>query len=94
MILPGQYANEVREGENILFCPYCSRILYYEEADENSQESYFSIDDAGSLADLDDDDFDEDFGDSDEDEELELNDKEDSADDLSDDDDSDDDSDN
>ena len=94
MILPGQYANEVREGENILFCPYCSRILYYEEADENSQESYFSIDDAGSLADLDDDDFDEDFGDSDEDEELELNDNEDSADDLSDDDDSDDDSDN
>lgn len=55
MILPAQYANEVREGERILFCPYCSRILYYEESDENPQESYFSIDDAGSLADLDDD---------------------------------------
>ena len=56
MILPGQFANEVRRGENILFCPYCSRILFYEESDENEDESYFNIDDAGSLADLDDED--------------------------------------
>ena len=73
MILPGQYANEVREGENILFCPYCSRILYYEETDENSQESYFSIDDAGSLADLDDDDYiDDEYEESEEDESARL----------------------
>ena len=92
MILPGQYANEVREGENILFCPYCSRILYYEETDENSQESYFSIDDAGSLADLDDDDYiDDEYDESDEDE---LEDNEDTSDDMSDDEDSDEDSDN
>lgn len=92
MILPGQYANEVREGENILFCPYCSRILYYEETDENSQESYFSIDDAGSLADLDDDDYiDDEYEESEEDE---LEDNEDTSDDMSDDEDSDEDSDN
>ena len=92
MILPGQYANEVREGENILFCPYCSRILYYEETDENSQESYFSIDDAGSLADLDDDDYiDDEYDESDEDE---LEENEDTSDDMSDDEDSDEDSDN
>jgi uncharacterized protein len=55
MILPAQFANEVRKGENILFCPYCSRILFYEEASENEQESYFKLDDAGSLADVEDD---------------------------------------
>lgn len=56
MILPAQFANEVRKGENILFCPYCSRILFYEEATEDeTSESYFKLEDTGSLADLDDD---------------------------------------
>ncbi len=54
MILPAQFANIVREGENINFCPYCSRILFYEEA--SKEEVYdFSFDQTGSLADLDDD---------------------------------------
>lgn len=57
MILPAQFANIVREGDNIMFCPYCSRILYYEESDEDTPDSYFNIDTAGSLAD--DDDFDD-----------------------------------
>ena len=34
MILPAQFANIVREGENINFCPYCSRILFYEDTGE------------------------------------------------------------
>ena len=51
MILPGQFANEVREGESILFCPYCSRILYYEAATEGEQITYYN--DTGSLADSD-----------------------------------------
>ena len=55
MILPAQFANTVREGENIMFCPYCSRILFYEEADEDIDESYFRFEETGSLADLDDD---------------------------------------
>ena len=53
MILPAQFANEVREGDSILFCPYCSRILYHLDSDEDSQESFFN--DAGSLSDLDED---------------------------------------
>lgn len=57
MILPAQFANEVHTGEKIVFCPYCSRILYYEE-DETGENEYFQLDDTGSLADLDDD-FDE-----------------------------------
>ena len=52
MILPGQFANEVREGESILFCPYCSRILYYEASSEGEQITYYN--DTGSLADSDD----------------------------------------
>ena len=52
MILPGQFANEVREGENILFCPYCSRILFYEASTEGDQITYYN--DTGSLADSDD----------------------------------------
>ena len=56
MILPAQFANVVRDGENINFCPYCSRILFYEETgDEEVYDSYFTLDEAGSLADLDDD---------------------------------------
>lgn len=43
MILPAQFANEVHHGEKILFCPYCSRILFYEEADDD--ENYDSIND-------------------------------------------------
>ena len=54
MILPANFANEVREGEDINFCPYCSRILYYEEVAEDQQEDYFDIGAAGSLAGLDD----------------------------------------
>ena len=63
MILPGQFANEVRSGENILFCPYCSRILFYEEADGSDDDTYFNIDDAGSLVDIDDDEDEEEYDD-------------------------------
>ena len=58
MILPAQFANEVHDGEKILFCPYCSRILFYQETKEDEEE-YFAMNDAGSLIDLDDE-FDED----------------------------------
>jgi predicted nucleic acid-binding Zn-ribbon protein len=53
MILPAQFANTVRQGEEIVFCPYCSRILYYEES-EQGVEDFFDIEEAGSLSDLDD----------------------------------------
>ena len=54
MILSAQFAIEVREGKNIMYCPYCSRILYYEESDSDSvQEMLFDDSDMGSLADLD-----------------------------------------
>jgi predicted nucleic acid-binding Zn-ribbon protein len=52
MILPAQFANSVRLGEEIVFCPYCSRILFYEESEE--EEDFFNAEDAGSLSDLDD----------------------------------------
>ena len=57
MILPAQFANEVRKGDNIVFCPYCSRILFYQHQEEGEDE-YYNMDDTGSLVDLDDD-FDE-----------------------------------
>ena len=56
MILPAQFANEVRDEQEILFCPYCSRILRWQETKDGEEETYFTVDDAGSLADLDDDD--------------------------------------
>lgn len=55
MILPAQFVNDVRDGESIIFCPYCSRILYYQ--DTNDEEEYFSMDDTGSLADLEDEEY-------------------------------------
>lgn len=54
MILPGQFANEVHKGEKILFCPYCSRILYHEDVAESETVEYSSFDETGSLADFDD----------------------------------------
>ena len=67
MILPAQFANEVHDGNSTLFCPYCSRILFYEEAEDDSQEIYFN--DAGSLSD-DDDLFEDEDGEEDEDDDL------------------------
>jgi len=52
MILPVQFANEVRIGEEFVFCPYCSRILFYEESTEGDEE-YFNTEDTGALSDLD-----------------------------------------
>lgn len=51
MILPAQFANEVREGNEILFCPYCSRILFYEETGDENVEDFSTLDETGSLAD-------------------------------------------
>jgi len=36
MILPAAFSNKVKLNKDIVFCPYCSRILYYEE-----NEKYF-----------------------------------------------------
>jgi len=61
MVLPVQFANVVHQGEEIVFCPYCSRILFYEESTQEG-EDYFDIEDSGSLSDLEDmeeDDYDE-----------------------------------
>lgn len=66
MILPGQFANEVRDGEKILFCPYCSRILFYQEVNEDEVEDYSTLEETGSLAD-----FEDEFADEREDEEAE-----------------------
>jgi hypothetical protein len=55
MNLPDQFVNEVREGHDILFCPYCSRILFFEEIVEGQEgdvSMIFQEDDAGGLADL------------------------------------------
>lgn len=57
MMLPGQFVNDVRTGEGILFCPYCSRILFFGEQEE-AFEDLVDSDDVGGLADLVDDDFD------------------------------------
>ena len=66
MILPIQFTNLVHQGEDIVFCPYCSRILFYEEGNEEGLD-YFESEETGSLSDL--DDMDEDEYDDDEEEE-------------------------
>jgi len=59
MILPAEFVNEVRQSNKITFCPYCSRVLYYQEGE--AQDEYLVDIESGSLADLDD------FGDEGED---------------------------
>jgi predicted nucleic acid-binding Zn-ribbon protein len=70
MILPVQFANEVRIGEEFVFCPYCSRILYYEESTDG-EEAFFNTEDTGSLSDL--DDIEEDEYEEDEEDEEKVN---------------------
>ncbi|MGO8694571.1 MAG: zinc ribbon domain-containing protein [Rectinemataceae bacterium] len=53
MILPAQFVNEVRSGNRIIFCPYCSRVLYYQEAEEQSEQLFVDVE-SGSLSDLED----------------------------------------
>jgi len=48
MILPAQFSNNVRVGEEFVFCPYCSRILFYEET-QDGEEFYFDPGDSGAL---------------------------------------------
>jgi len=52
MILPAQFSNNVRLGEEFIFCPYCSRILYYEES-PSDEELFFDTEDSGALYDSD-----------------------------------------
>jgi predicted nucleic acid-binding Zn-ribbon protein len=52
MILPAQFSNNVRLGEEFIFCPYCSRILYYEEL-PGDEELFFDTEDSGALYDSD-----------------------------------------
>lgn len=52
MVLPAQFQNDIHAGEEIHFCPYCSRILYYEEDFVQDDEYSFSEEESGGLADL------------------------------------------
>jgi len=70
MILPAQFANVVRQDTEIVFCPYCSRILFYEES-EQGEEDFFSDDDSGSVPEFDPEEYDED--DEEEEEEEKVN---------------------
>lgn len=54
MILPKQFVNDVRAGEDILFCPYCSRILFFQETEGEDQSTYMTAE-VGGLSDLVDD---------------------------------------
>lgn len=38
MVLPVQFVNDVRLGNSTEYCPYCSRILYWEPSDEDNTD--------------------------------------------------------
>lgn len=61
MILTQQFVNNVIKGDEILYCPYCSRILFYDEAldeeDADEEDSYIRMDTTGVFGD--DEDFEE-----------------------------------
>lgn len=52
MILPAQFANEVQSETELKYCPYCSRVLYYEQSDTDLDDFSFDDADIGGLADL------------------------------------------
>ena len=54
MVLPIQFVNDVHSQDSLMFCPYCSRILYYDESIDDQNMIYNSDDDLiGGFAGLD-----------------------------------------
>ncbi|MEN6477541.1 MAG: C4-type zinc ribbon domain-containing protein, partial [Rectinema sp.] len=53
MILPAHFVNEVRQGNKIIFCPYCSRVLFHQETPEDAGDVLSEIE-SGSLSELED----------------------------------------
>lgn len=51
MMLPMQFVNDVRKNERVMFCPYCSRVLYF-ESDQHEHRSEPLVAEAGGLADV------------------------------------------
>jgi len=37
MVLPGQFVNNVRSGKEIMFCPNCSRIIFFQDDKKEEQ---------------------------------------------------------
>lgn len=52
MSLPTQFVNEVRTGEEFMFCPYCSRILFFEDVSDEEETIEIVEEGEASLADL------------------------------------------
>jgi predicted nucleic acid-binding Zn-ribbon protein len=71
MILPAQFANDVKSETEIVSCPYCSSVLSYSES-QDGEEEYFDDETAGSLSDLEDLD-EEEYEEEDEADEEEMN---------------------
>jgi predicted nucleic acid-binding Zn-ribbon protein len=40
MLLPPQFVNDVRREDHLLFCPNCSRILYYQQEAESEEIAF------------------------------------------------------
>ncbi len=75
MILPAQFVNDVRAEEEVLFCPYCSMILFHQSEEANT-EMDFHYDNNSDLFDGDeefDDSFDDDEAEDDEDDDVKAN---------------------
>lgn len=81
MILPAQFVNEVRKDDSVNFCPYCSRILFYEESSE--EDDSYNLIESGSLSDddeIEEKDFDDDYDITSDDESGEIDDDDDDKD--------------
>ncbi|MFP4372894.1 MAG: zinc ribbon domain-containing protein [Spirochaetaceae bacterium] len=48
MILPNQFVNDVQRGDQILFCPYCSKIVFH----VGDEEAEYSEEDSETFADV------------------------------------------
>ncbi|MDC7243877.1 MAG: C4-type zinc ribbon domain-containing protein [Sphaerochaetaceae bacterium] len=58
MLLPIQFVNDVRSLDQIEFCPYCSRVLYYEETALAPDTDTMEIEEGSLTTFADDDEFD------------------------------------
>jgi predicted nucleic acid-binding Zn-ribbon protein len=65
MILPLQFVNDVRSGNGIHFCPYCSMILFYKDTADGDVLDTLNFEDSSFI--LGDEELDDDFDNDDDD---------------------------
>ncbi|MEM5947743.1 C4-type zinc ribbon domain-containing protein [Spirochaetia bacterium 38H-sp] len=52
ILLPREFVNKIRRADEIVFCPHCSRILFFQQIEDEKENLVYESDVFGELSDL------------------------------------------